>query len=89
MKRNYTLSNGDFNWNYAANPRPTGGSDNGSFAEKDIQVFWFFIGSHEDYHRPSDHYEKANWKKFTNIVKLGFLNVWEFANSSNGVQTPQ
>lgn len=72
--------------NYAPMDRPVGGSDNGSFAEKDIPVFWFFIGSHEDYHRPSDHYEKANWKKFTNIIKLGFLNVWEFANAPTGIE---
>jgi len=74
------------NINYAPMDKPIGGSDNSSFAEKDIPVFWFFIGSHEDYHRPSDHFEKANWKKFTNIIKLGFLNVWEFANSSNGIE---
>ena len=85
-KKNNTSENLGLNINYAPMAKPIGGSDNSSFAEKNIPVFWFFIGSHEDYHRPSDHYEKANWKKFTNIIKLGFLNVWEFANAPNGIK---
>jgi Zn-dependent M28 family amino/carboxypeptidase len=86
-KKNNTEANLNLNINYAPMEKPIGGSDNSSFAKKDIPVFWFFIGNHIDYHRPSDHLEKANWAKFTKIVKLGFLNVWDFANSENGIST--
>jgi hypothetical protein len=33
------------------------------------------------YHQPSDELNKINWEKMTNIIRLGFLNIWEFANS--------
>ncbi len=36
---------------------------------------------HPDYHQPSDELSKINWEKMTNIIRLGFLNTWEFANS--------
>jgi hypothetical protein len=36
---------------------------------------------HPDYHLPSDELSKINWEKMINIIKLGFLNTWEFANS--------
>jgi len=37
-----------------------GPSDHSSFYEVDIPVFHFFTGLHNDYHRPSDDFEKAN-----------------------------
>ncbi len=61
--------------------RPSGGSDFASFAEKDIPVYGVMAAMHEDYHQPTDHVEKINYDKMTNIIKLGFLAVWEFANS--------
>jgi hypothetical protein len=36
---------------------------------------------HPDYHQPSDELSKINWEKMANIIRLGFLNTWEFANS--------
>jgi hypothetical protein len=33
------------------------------------------------YHQPSDELSKINREKITNIIRLGFLNAWEFANS--------
>ncbi len=37
-----------------------GPSDHTSFYLKDIPVLFFFTGSHSDYHKPSDDYEKIN-----------------------------
>ena len=36
---------------------------------------------HPDYHQPSDELSKINWTKMIDIIRIGFLNTWEFANS--------
>lgn len=67
--------------------RPGGGSDHAPFAQKDIPIFYFMAAMHEDYHQPGDELSKINWDKMTNIIKLGFLNTWEFANSDDWKRT--
>ena len=66
---------------YRASERPAGGSDHAPFAQEDIPIFYFMAAMHPDYHLPSDELSKINWEKMVNIIKLGFLNTWEFANS--------
>ena len=41
-------------------PGGFGPSDHASFYARKIPVLFFFTGSHEDYHRPTDDYEKLN-----------------------------
>lgn len=41
-------------------PAGFGPSDHSSFYEVDIPVFHFFTGLHNDYHRPSDDFDKVN-----------------------------
>ncbi len=62
-----------------------GGSDHAHFARKGIPVFYFMAAMHPDYHQPSDELSKVNWKKMTDIIRLGFLNTWEFANRGEPV----
>jgi aminopeptidase YwaD len=54
----------------------TGPSDHTSFYRKDIPVLFFFTGTHGDYHKPSDDYEKINFGGEEKIVKyiLGVVN---------------
>jgi Zn-dependent M28 family amino/carboxypeptidase len=66
---------------YRASERPSGGSDHAPFAQENIPIFYFMAAMHPDYHLPSDELYKINWGKMINIIKLGFLNTWEFANS--------
>ncbi|MBW6534296.1 MAG: M20/M25/M40 family metallo-hydrolase [Mariniphaga sp.] len=66
---------------YRASERPAGGSDHAPFAQENIPIFYFMAAMHPDYHLPSDELSKINWEKMINIIKLGFLNTWEFANS--------
>ncbi len=47
----------------------TGPSDHTSFYRKDIPVLFFFTGTHGDYHKPSDDYEKINFGGEEKIVK--------------------
>ena len=60
--------------------RPVGGSDNASFAKRDIPVIWYHTNGHPDYHQPSDHTDKINWDKVVDITKASFLNMWNLAN---------
>jgi Zn-dependent M28 family amino/carboxypeptidase len=76
----------DYNINldlaYRASERPSGGSDHAPFAQENIPIFYFMAAMHPDYHLPSDELSKINWEKMVNIIKIGFLNTWNFANSN-------
>ncbi|MDB4583129.1 M20/M25/M40 family metallo-hydrolase [Draconibacterium sp.] len=67
--------------------KPRGGSDHAPFAEVGIPIFYFMAAMHPDYHQPSDELSKINWEKMTNIIRIGFLNTWEFANSDEFLKT--
>ncbi len=47
----------------------TGPSDHTSFYRKDIPVLFFFTGLHNDYHKPSDDFDKINYEGELMIVK--------------------
>lgn len=71
----------DLDINYTSSDRPSGGSDYAPFAKKDIPVICFMAAMHPDYHKPTDDVLKIEWKKMEHIIKLGFLNAYELANS--------
>jgi hypothetical protein len=45
-----------------------GPSDHSSFYAKQIPVLFFFTGSHEDYHKPSDTWDKINYEGESRII---------------------
>lgn len=49
-----------------------GPSDHSSFYGKKIPVLFFFTGTHSDYHRPSDDYDKINSEGQERILKYIF-----------------
>ncbi|MDB9960479.1 M20/M25/M40 family metallo-hydrolase [Oceanihabitans sp.] len=49
-----------------------GPSDHTSFYNADIPVLHFFTGQHEDYHKPSDDFEKLNYDGMTTISNYIF-----------------
>ena len=49
-----------------------GPSDHTSFYLNDLPVLHFFTGQHEDYHRPSDDYDKLNYKGMETISNYIF-----------------
>ena len=57
-----------------------GGSDHSPFARKDVPFFYFMAGWHDEYHTPMDEVDKANYKKMSDIIRIGFLNIWLMAN---------
>lgn len=59
---------------------PSGGSDYTAFSENKIPVIAWMAAMHPDYHKPSDEVSLVNWNKMTEIIKLGYLQLWEAAN---------
>jgi aminopeptidase YwaD len=57
----------------------TGPSDHSSFYRKDIPVLFFFTGTHKDYHKPSDDYEKINFGGEEKIVNY-IINIIKSTN---------
>ena len=56
-------------------------SDHYNFARRGVPILFFFNGTHEDYHRPSDHVEKIDGEKSARIVKLLFYLGLDIANA--------
>jgi Zn-dependent M28 family amino/carboxypeptidase len=69
------------NYSYRAQENPTGGSDYTAFSENKIPIIAVMAAMHPEYHTTADQVELINWDKMLDIIKLGFLNVWEIANS--------
>lgn len=65
---------------YRPSENPRGGSDHTPFSEKDVPIFYFMAGFHDEYHTPVDEVNKVNYYKMAEIIKVGFLNIWEIAN---------
>jgi hypothetical protein len=59
---------------------PTGGSDYTAFSDNKIPVIAWMAAMHPDYHQPTDEVTLVNWNKMLNIIKLGYLQMWEAAN---------
>ncbi len=51
-------------------PEGFGPSDHSSFYAKQIPVLHLFTGTHNDYHRPTDDWEKINFKGIGRVVDL-------------------
>ncbi len=66
--------------NIRSQEAPTGGSDYTAFTENKIPVIAWMAAMHSDYHQPSDVVSLVNWNKMLEIIKLGYLQVWEAAN---------
>lgn len=66
--------------NIRSQEAPTGGSDYTAFTENKIPVIAWMAAMHPEYHQPSDEIGLVNWNKMTDIIKLGYLQLWEAAN---------
>jgi hypothetical protein len=63
-----------------------GRSDNISFYNKKVPALHFFTGSHADYHRPSDTWEKLNYEGMSRIAELVLATARRIADSSEPLQ---
>jgi Zn-dependent M28 family amino/carboxypeptidase len=71
----------DLDVEYQPSSDPPGGSDHRSFVEAGIPVMRFKPGHREEYHTPADDIPTVDWDIMQKIVRIGFANIWELANS--------
>ncbi|GAB5555211.1 MAG: hypothetical protein Sapg2KO_48020 [Saprospiraceae bacterium] len=57
-------------------------SDHYNFAKHNIPIIFYFNGTHEDYHRPSDTPDKIEYEIMEKRAQLVFVTAWELANRS-------
>lgn len=58
-------------------------SDHYNFAKNNIPIIFYFNGTHDDYHQPSDTPDKINYDLLENRTRLVFYTAWEIANRAN------
>ncbi len=61
--------NADSTFTIKSVPDGFGPSDHAQFYGKDIPVLFFFTGTHSDYHRPSDTWDKINYEGEESVVR--------------------
>jgi len=87
MNERYTNLTLDYTYNAEDDPnRYYYRSDHYNFAEKGIPAIFYFNGTHDDYHRPSDTVEKINFDKMETIGRLVFYTAWELANRAERIK---
>jgi len=60
-------------------------SDHYNFAKNNIPVIFYFNGTHDDYHQPSDTPDKIRYDLLENRTRLVFYTAWELANRENRI----
>jgi Zn-dependent M28 family amino/carboxypeptidase len=60
-------------------------SDHYNFAVKGIPVIFYFNGTHEDYHKPTDTVDKIDFELLTKRTKLIFATAWQLANQERRI----
>lgn len=60
-------------------------SDHYHFANKGIPVIFYFSGTHEDYHEPTDTAEKINYPLLEKRTRLIFTTAWYIANNEKRI----
>ena len=58
-------------------------SDHYNFARLGVPILFFFNGTHDDYHRPSDHPDKIGYDKMSRIGRLLFFLGYEVATEDD------
>lgn len=64
----------------------SGPSDHSAFYSKNIPVLYFTSGAHDDYHKPSDTWDKINYPGMVNIADLVFKMTSDLANNPEKLQ---
>ncbi|MCX7875703.1 MAG: M28 family peptidase [Melioribacteraceae bacterium] len=58
----------------------SGGSDHQAFSNKNIPVLFFFTGTHNDYHKPSDDVDKINFNGQEKVLNFVFDVAYNVQN---------
>mgnify|MGYP000484951580 FL=1 len=81
MNSKYTNISLDYKYNDPKDPnRFYYRSDHYNFAKYNVPIIFYFNGTHEDYHQPTDTPDKINYDLLENRSRLVFHTAWEIAN---------
>jgi Peptidase family M28 len=58
-------------------------TDSYNFARKGIPVIFFFCGVHEDYHRATDDFTKADFEKAARVARTAYRLGWQVAQEKD------
>ncbi|MDG5493188.1 M28 family peptidase [Psychroserpens sp. SPM9] len=84
VNKKYTNVELDYKYNDENDPnRFYYRSDHYNFAKNNIPVIFYFNGTHDDYHQPSDTPDKIEYDLLENRTRLVFYTAWEVANRDN------
>lgn len=84
MNAKFTNLNLDYTFNDEDDPnRYYYRSDHYNFAKNNIPIIFYFNGTHQDYHKPSDTPDKINYELLAKRTQLVFFTAWEIANREN------
>ena len=61
-------------------------SDHYNFAKENIPIIFYFNGTHEDYHKPTDTADKINYELLSKRTRLVFYTAWSIANRKNRIK---
>ena len=61
-------------------------SDHYNFAKNNIPVIFYFNGTHDDYHKPTDTVEKIEFDLMETRARLIFATAWELANREERIK---
>ena len=56
-------------------------SDHVPYLQQGIPIISWFTGIHEDYHRPSDSFDKIDYQKMERIARTLFVTTWSLADA--------
>jgi Zn-dependent M28 family amino/carboxypeptidase len=82
--KKYTQLELDYKYNAEDDPnRFYYRSDHYNFAKNGIPSLFYFNGTHDDYHQPTDDVSKIEFDALQKRVQLIFATAWELANREN------
>jgi len=86
VNEKYTKVELDYTYNDENDPnRYYYRSDHYNFAKNNVPVIFYFNGTHDDYHKPSDTPDKIEYDLLENRTRLVFHTAWELANRSERI----
>lgn len=71
----------NYNFSLSLTDDGMGGSDHQAFTNKKVPVLFFFTAMHQDYHKPSDKYDKINYTGEEKVLKY----VYDVASSLDSI----
>ena len=81
VNKTYTNLELDYTYNDENDPnRFYYRSDHYNFAKNNIPIIFYFNGTHEDYHKPTDTVEKIVFDTMEKRARLVFHTAWQIAN---------